>query len=326
MKKQLALLGLVVGILLSSVGTTSVSASGVHYKDVNKEDNFYDAVEYLLEKGAISKTLPHFRPYENITRGQFASIYAKANDYKVQDVLQLHPNPIFKDVPKNHQFYPYVQAMYPNVMTGYSNYVYSPKYFGINDNLTRGQFAGILVRNYGLITAESYIEHGGTVSDIFDGKNFKGQWGQHIATLETIGIMNGYGDGTFKPNEPIKRSQFVNMLYKALGVEVVRDTILTDYYKYEISSLRKLGITDEVIFEKVKSLKENDVMNYVDSYENYWWMNDADGFTENYILEIRKEGEILFEDINVKMIVTKDQYGSRKFVFEKIKEAPLETP
>lgn len=67
--KTVVTLGLVGGILVSSLGDNTASASEVHYKDVKLTDNFYDSVEYLLEENAISKTLPNFRPYENITRG-----------------------------------------------------------------------------------------------------------------------------------------------------------------------------------------------------------------------------------------------------------------
>lgn len=211
-------MGLAGTLLLTTNGVTSAQ---VHYKDVNKTDNFYDSVDYLLTKKAISRSLPNFRPYENITRGQFASIITKVVEYRFKEVeySQWWNGSNFIDVPKTHQFYSYVEKLdYNNIMSGYYpiRWDYSTRAFGVNDSLTRGQLAGVLVKVYSipLITDESYKANGGKKSDIFDGERFTNQWGQAIATLETIGIMSGYGDGTFKPNKPINRSQFANMLYK----------------------------------------------------------------------------------------------------------------
>ncbi|MGE7665222.1 S-layer homology domain-containing protein [Ureibacillus composti] len=303
--KTLAAMGLAGTLLLTTNGVTSAQ---VHYKDVNKTDNFYDSVDYLLTKKAISRSLPNFRPYENITRGQFASIITKVVEYRFKEVeySQWWNGSNFIDVPKTHQFYSYVEKLdYNNIMSGYYpiRWDYSTRAFGVNDSLTRGQLAGVLVKVYSipLITDESYKANGGKKSDIFDGERFTNQWGQAIATLETIGIMSGYGDGTFKPNKPINRSQFANMLYKKeTGQKVV--------YKQSpiLEQFEALGITKEAAIKTIKSLKNNSVMNYVATYTDYY--DDALTFyyTDYFVLEIRKEGEIIFDEINTKLVVSKD--------------------
>ena len=54
------------------------------------------------------------------------------------------------------------------------------------------------------------------------GSNF---WGyQAIADLNKRGIINGYSDGTFKPNESVTRSQFASMLTKALNLTATDNT------------------------------------------------------------------------------------------------------
>ncbi|UYZ13133.1 MULTISPECIES: S-layer homology domain-containing protein [Brevibacillus] len=42
---------------------------------------------------------------------------------------------------------------------------------------------------------------------------------QEISLLKEMGIVNGYGQNEFKPNNPITRSEFVTMAVKALGLE-----------------------------------------------------------------------------------------------------------
>jgi len=37
-----------------------------------------------------------------------------------------------------------------------------------------------------------------------------------LAALEKNGILTGYPDGTFRPNETATRAEFANLLYKAL--------------------------------------------------------------------------------------------------------------
>ncbi|RKJ71637.1 S-layer homology domain-containing protein, partial [Butyricicoccus sp. 1XD8-22] len=63
--KLLTYVGLTACLMFSSVG--GVSAATVHYKDVKETDNFFKAVENLLEQKAISQTLPTFRPYETVS-------------------------------------------------------------------------------------------------------------------------------------------------------------------------------------------------------------------------------------------------------------------
>ncbi|MER2106439.1 MAG: S-layer homology domain-containing protein [Solibacillus sp.] len=312
--RLLSIVGLASALLLSANGT--VSASEVHYKDVNKEDNFYKSVEYLLDKNAISSTLPNFRPYENITRGQFASIFARSydNEFFLKGDLRKRT---FDDVPKSHQFYPYVTAMVNYaLMQGYRD----GSTFGINDSLTRGQMAGILVRAYDipLIDTKSYKEHGGVKSDIFDGIQFKGQWGQAIATLDKLGVMSGYGDGSFKPSEPIKRSQFANMLVKQVNGHDLIDEI------FLLKGLTNLGVSEKVALEKIQSLKDNDVINYVTSYNHYTYDGIPNHYPKIFVLDIHKEGEVLFEDINIKMVVSKSSIDYWKFTFEKIEQPTSE--
>lgn len=298
--KTLSTAGLATAVLLSSMG--AASASEVHYKDVSKSDNFYESVEYLLEENAISRTLPNFRPYENITRGQVASIASKVWD------LENYRNPKLKDVPETHQFYPYIGAIVSEgIMTGYG---YSGV-FGVNDPLTRGQFAGIIlnVSNIELVSDKSYIEYGGKVSDIFDGENFKGTWGQHIATLEVLGYMSGFNDGSFRQNEPIKRSQFANMIVKTIGYKDTR------FFEGIRQQFEKLGVSREVATEKLKSLN-SDVIDYVGDYE--WFDPSFSSYHGLAVMNIKKEGEVLFEDINLKLTVfeTDDPKASRKYHFK----------
>ena len=40
-----------------------------------------------------------------------------------------------------------------------------------------------------------------------------------VETLRLMGVLDGYGDGTFRPNDNISRQQFAVMLYRYLGLD-----------------------------------------------------------------------------------------------------------
>ena len=186
----------------------------------------------------------------------------------------------------------------------------SPRAFGINQPLTRGQFAGVIIKAYGipLIQLQNYKDSGASPSDVFNGNDFTYPWGPEIATLQTIGILSGYEDGNFKPSTPIKRSQFANMLVKAANGELYffnQNNLLNDF--------ERLGISKDTAMEKIKTLINNTTVKYLASYRDVRYLNAV-----TMAAVIYKEGDILFEDINVKMAVSKDANGKWQLNVEKI--------
>ncbi|MGE7665821.1 S-layer homology domain-containing protein [Ureibacillus composti] len=321
--KTLSAVGLASAVLFSSMGVAS--ASEVHYKDVNKDDNFYKSVDFLLEQNAISNTLPTFRPYENITRGQFASIFAKVLGLDVTNVK----NANFKDVPVYHQFYPYVSALEnEGIIGGYSN-----GNFGINDRLTRGQMAGILIKAYGIEKIDD-LDYGaeknilGTdidirfFNDIFNGYGFRGgQWDDELGTLELLGIMSGYADNNMYPNKPINRSQFANMIYK------IKQKGVADYfYAYDHDIIHKDLFTlimpnaDKYLDEFLDE-KDNGLVNFVKSASERWDDSINPMYVNRYTLRPIKEGEYVVKDGKAKFVLKKVN-GEWQLTLQKI-ETPV---
>ncbi|MNB72405.1 Cellulosome-anchoring protein precursor [compost metagenome] len=68
-----------------------------------------------------------------------------------------------------------------------------------------------LIGTAGIAGAASGTTSTATPSAAF--KDISGHWAQkEIETMVTDGILNGYPDGTFRPNEPVQVDQFVKML------------------------------------------------------------------------------------------------------------------
>ncbi|MDM5334963.1 S-layer homology domain-containing protein [Ureibacillus composti] len=329
--KTLATIGLAGGILLSSVGTGTASASGVHYKDVKKSDNFYNSVEYLLDSNAISKTLPLYHPYDNITRGQFASIFAKMIGLDVYGV----DNPRFTDVPTTHQFYRYVAALEnEGILDGYPD-----ASFGINDKLTRGQMSGILIKAFGLpkIDRDNYVSEMTDytnpkkpithTNDILVDKNrygiqfVGGQWDDEMATLDSFDIIGGYSDGNMYPNKPINRSQFANMLYK------VKQLGVSDYFYTDDDELIYETIEHPIVQNAKESLneffEEGGLVKVVKAYRTGWDDSTYPRFGHKYVLNPIKEGEYTSKDGKVKFVL-KQVNGEWKLTAEKMEKPKVD--
>lgn len=83
------------------------------------------------------------------------------------------------------------------IVTGYSDGSYHP-----NQKVTRAEFATMLAKAFGLPNSS-----GSSFSDT------QGHWAsESIAALQAKGVITGYSDGSFHPNQEISRAEIVAML------------------------------------------------------------------------------------------------------------------
>lgn len=90
------------------------------------------------------------------------------------------------------------------IVNGTTDQLFTP-----DANITRAEFAALLVRSLGL--AEGKADG---FRDVQSGDWFAAD----VGTAYKAGLITGYEDGTFKPNENITREQMVTMLVRALKV------------------------------------------------------------------------------------------------------------
>lgn len=147
----------------------------------------------------------------------------------------------FTDVKKGKWYYKSVQYVFENdLMNGDSKTTFSP-----NGSLTRAMFITIIGR---LAGAE-----GGGKSPFTDTK--EGKWySPYVAWAAEAGIVNGFPDGTFRPNDPITREQMATSVARfidAAGLRTVNSGGIfnfTDagkiakYAKAPVESLKKIGV------------------------------------------------------------------------------------
>jgi hypothetical protein len=107
----------------------------------------------------------------------------------------------------------------------HSSYIvgYTDGTFGPSRSMSRAEAAAIFAR---LLAAKN----GDTIYDnvhcSFSDVSGKAWYAGYVKYLETFGIINGYDDGTFRPNQGITRAEFVAIsvrFYEAYGVEVTKE-------------------------------------------------------------------------------------------------------
>ncbi len=100
------------------------------------------------------------------------------------------------------------------VITGYPN-----GDFGPNDTITRAQFAAVVVRSLGY---EAIAETAKGVTKFSDvAANY---WGAgYINLAVSLGVIKGYGDGKFGPEDKVTFEQAVTMVVRALGQEFLAE-------------------------------------------------------------------------------------------------------
>lgn len=106
----------------------------------------------------------------------------------------------FGDVKTSDWFYDPVKYVYDKgLMTGTSATEFAP-----NLTTTRGMIVSILHR----------LEGGPVVeNDAFSDVSSDDWYGQSVAWAASVGVVNGFEDGTFRPNDPITREQMAAILY-----------------------------------------------------------------------------------------------------------------
>ncbi len=111
----------------------------------------------------------------------------------------------FADVAEGAWYYDAVRFVSENgLMSGYGN-----GQFGVHDNLSRAQLAQILFNKEGRPVVNYLLQYGDVAA---------GTWyTEAVRWAASQGIVGGYANGNFGPNDPITREQLAVMLWRYSG-------------------------------------------------------------------------------------------------------------
>lgn len=178
--------------------TTKAASNASNYPDVS---DYSEEIDFLSDLGIITGYKNgHFGPNDSIKRIQAVQMILRELKIPLGDA----PNPNFKDImPGSYGYEEIAKAAELNIISGKENGNFDP--FGI---LTRGQMAKILVKAY---------ELKGIYYHDFTDVRYDSSMYPYIEALAAHRITTGYPDGSFRPNEALKRSHFAVFLARMLN-------------------------------------------------------------------------------------------------------------
>lgn len=164
-----------------------------------------EEIKELSKLGIIhGVTSTRFEPYRNVTRAEFMALVVRMTSLKADRPY----NGTFTDVDPEDWFYHELEvALQHGFITGKS-----PTTFAPNDPVTREQAATIIGRMFRNPDYSSVKAH------IYRDQNEISEYAKtHVQLLESKGIMTGYQDNTFRPQQPLSRAEAAAILYRLLN-------------------------------------------------------------------------------------------------------------
>lgn len=129
---------------------------------------------------------------------------------------------VYSDVPTTYTFFSNIMNLsVAGIVNGFGNGVFLP-----NSGVTRGQMAKFIRKAYGFTPNTAC----GTFTDVPDTNTFHIE----IMTLKCLGIVNGYPDGSFRPDNFITRAEAMKFVMQ--GIRVRENN--SEYLRYNGSVLR----------------------------------------------------------------------------------------
>ncbi|SHH61911.1 Listeria/Bacterioides repeat-containing protein [Anaerosphaera aminiphila DSM 21120] len=168
------------------------------------------------EKPKVEETLTHtaylngypdntIRPQGSITRAEVATIFARL---KVGETNIPTSTAKYSDVNSSDWYTKYIAFVTDNkIMEGYEDGSFKP-----NGKITRAEFTAVVARYNSLANVDSSFE------DVSE------HWAEkYIGSVTNKGWINGYPDGTFKPEKDISREEVATMVNKMLDRKVDKE-------------------------------------------------------------------------------------------------------
>ncbi|WP_096202393.1 beta-N-acetylhexosaminidase [Bacillus sp. FJAT-45350] len=172
----------------------------ITFSDIENVSWAEDSIYYLVNRGTVAGYgQGRFGPNDEITRGQaVAYLTRELGKSKEKGIISFH------DVGANHYFASDIaNAVAKQIIGGYPDGTFRP-----NDPITRAETASILTRAYELEAGNKPLN----LSDLESAKWAK----DSLHLMASNGLIGGYTDGTFRPNQNVTRAEFASFLTRII--------------------------------------------------------------------------------------------------------------
>ena len=148
-----------------------------------------------------------FRPDGDMSRAEAAAIFARLIADKKNESVKGTPS--FKDTPNNKWYSAFVGYLEKyNIISGYEDSTFRP-----DESITRAEFVTIAVRYYSLFNEVKSVSNTTKYNDLSN--NY---WAiKNISYATSEKWLNGYSDGSFRPDIVVTRAEVVTIINRATG-------------------------------------------------------------------------------------------------------------
>ena len=197
--------------------------------------DYTESVEYVYSHKDLTYIVGYpdesVRPDASMTRAEAATVFYRLYDGEYPAFTRRMSNSTFEDVKTDYWFYKEVETLYNiGIVDGTDEHKFAP-----DAPVSRAEFAVMAARFAGLD-----YEGGNIFEDVP-----AGHWAySYINAAANAGWVEGYPDGSFRPDEPISRAEVVRLVngminrsvtldkLKELGVECPYNDLVENHWSY----------------------------------------------------------------------------------------------
>ena len=208
MKKQRILSALLALCIVFSLVPTALAEKADDFTDVSRSDWYYQFVDYVTSKGYFNGTAETtFAPAENMTRAMFVTVLFRFDGAKGD-----RSQSAFTDVAPGEWYTDAINWAAANrIVDGVGDGKFAP-----NDPITRAQMCAMIERYLTLYKKawKVTLPETGSVSFMVDENAIPAYALAAVKQCQRHGLVNGFEDGTFRPNELSTRAQVAAVIYR----------------------------------------------------------------------------------------------------------------
>ena len=208
MKKQRILSALLALCIVFSLVPTALAEKADDFTDVSRSDWYYQFVDYVTSKGYFNGTAETtFAPAENMTRAMFVTVLFRFHGAKGDSSQSA-----FTDVAPGEWYTAAINWAAANkIVDGVGNGKFAP-----NDPITRAQMCTMIERYLTLYKKawKVTLPETGSVSVMVDENAIPAYALAAVKQCQRHGLVNGFEDGTFRPNDLSTRAQVAAVIYR----------------------------------------------------------------------------------------------------------------
>ena len=208
MKKQRILSALLALCIVFSLVPTALAEKADDFTDVSRSDWYYQFVDYVTSKGYFNGVADKtFAPAENMTRAMFVTVLFRFDGAKGD-----RSQSAFTDVAPGEWYTDAINWAAANrIVDGVGNGKFAP-----NDPITRAQMCTMIERYLDLYRKawKVTLPETGSVSVMVDENAIPAYALAAVKQCQRHGLVNGFEDGTFRPNELSTRAQVAAVIYR----------------------------------------------------------------------------------------------------------------